>query len=81
MEQILSRDNLNAAYLQVVRNKGAAGVDGMAVEELGDYLSENGENIREQLRTRCLNEKVTSTFKRKTTGRGWFHKIRYRNQA
>ncbi len=28
-----------------------------------------------------LNEKVTSTFKRKTTGRGWFHKIRYRNQA
>ena len=28
MEQILSKDNLNAAYLQVVRNKGAAGVDG-----------------------------------------------------
>ena len=41
MEQILSRDNLNAAYLQVVRNKGAAGVDGMTVEELGAYLSEN----------------------------------------
>ena len=52
MEQILSKDNLNAAYLQVVRNKGAAGVDGMTVEELGAYLSENGENIREQLRTR-----------------------------
>ena len=52
MEQILSDDNLNAAYLQVVRNKGAAGVDGMTVDELGDYLSENGENIREQLRTR-----------------------------
>ena len=45
-------DNLKAAYLQVVRNKGAAGVDSMTVEELGDYLSENGENIREQLRTR-----------------------------
>ena len=52
MEQILSSDNLNAAYLQVVRNKGAAGIDGMAVEELGAYLSENGETIREQLRTR-----------------------------
>lgn len=52
MEQILSKDNLNAAYLQVVRNKGAAGADGMSVEELGAYLSENGENIREQLRTR-----------------------------
>ena len=52
MEQILSKDNLNAAYLQVVRNKGAAGVDGMTVEELGAFLSENGESIREQLRTR-----------------------------
>ena len=52
MEWILSRDNLNAAYLQVVRNKGAAGVDGMTVEGLGAYLSENGERIKEQLRTR-----------------------------
>ena len=52
IEQILSKDNLNTAYLQVVRNKGAAGIDGMTVEELGAYLSENGENIREQLRTR-----------------------------
>ena len=52
MEQILSKENLNAAYLQVVRNKGAAGVDGMEYTELKDYLSENGETIREQLRTR-----------------------------
>ena len=52
MEQVLSKDNLNAAYQQVVRNKGAAGVDGMTVEELGDYLSENGEIIREELRMR-----------------------------
>ena len=29
MEQILASDNLNRAYLQVVRNKGAEGVDGM----------------------------------------------------
>ena len=52
MEQILSRDNLNAAYLQVIRNKGAEGVDGMKYTELGKYLSENGEEIKEQLRTR-----------------------------
>ena len=57
MEQILSRDNLNAAYLQVVRNKGAEGIDGMTVEELGPYLSENGEDIREQLRTRKYKPK------------------------
>ncbi len=52
MEQILSKDNLNTAYLQVVRNKGAAGVDGMEYTELKAHLSENGETIREQLRTR-----------------------------
>ncbi len=57
MEQILSRDNLNVAYLQVVRNKGAAGIDGMTVEELGAYLSENGESIKEQLRTRKYKPK------------------------
>ena len=45
MEQILSNDNLNAAYLQVVRNKGAAGVDGMTVEELGAYLSETAKTL------------------------------------
>lgn len=49
MEQILSKDNLNAAYLQVVRDKGAASVNEMTIEKLGLYLSENGENIREQL--------------------------------
>ena len=52
MEQLLSSENLNAAYLQVVRNKGAAGVDGMEYTELQKHLSENGENIKEQLRTR-----------------------------
>lgn len=52
MEQILSRDNLNRAYLQVVRNKGAEGVDGMKYTELLEHLKENGETIKEQLRTR-----------------------------
>ena len=39
MEQILSNENLNAAYLQVVINKGAAGVDGMEYTELQKHLS------------------------------------------
>jgi group II intron reverse transcriptase/maturase len=52
MEQILSKDNLNTAYLQVVRNKGAEGVDGMKYTELREHLAKNGEIIREQLRTR-----------------------------
>ena len=50
MEQILSGDNLNRAYLQVVRNKGAEGVDGMKYTELKEHLAKNGEIIKEQLR-------------------------------
>ncbi|MCH7411830.1 reverse transcriptase domain-containing protein, partial [Belliella sp. DSM 111904] len=38
LEYILSPSNLNAAYLQVKRNKGAGGVDKMEVESLRDYL-------------------------------------------
>ena len=41
MEQILSSDNLNRAYLQVVRNKGAEGVDGMKYTELKEHLVKN----------------------------------------
>ena len=52
MEQILTKENLNKAYLQVVRNKGAEGVDGMKYTELKEHLAENGELIKEQLRTR-----------------------------
>ena len=52
MEQILSNDNLNRAYLQVVHNKGAEGVDGMKYTELKEHLEKNGESIKEQLRTR-----------------------------
>lgn len=52
MEQILSKENLNTAYLQVVRNKGAEGVDDMKSTELKEYLEKNGEVIKEQLRTR-----------------------------
>ncbi len=49
-EKLLSRDNLNQAYLQVVRNKGAAGVDGMTCAQLLPYLKENREELINQLR-------------------------------
>ena len=52
MEQILSNENLNRAYLQVVRNKGAEGVDEMKYTELKEHLVKNGGTIKEQLRTR-----------------------------
>lgn len=57
LEQILSDENLNRAYLQVKRNKGAEGVDGMRVNELSEYLKENGEVIKEQIRGRKYKPK------------------------
>ena len=41
LEHILSPSNLNAAFKQVKRNKGAGGVDKMEVESLKDYLVTN----------------------------------------
>lgn len=46
LERILSRDNLNQAYKQVKRNKGAHGVDGMEVEDLLQYLKDHGEELK-----------------------------------
>lgn len=43
---------MNAAYKRVCANKGAGGVDGVTVEELDDYIKENWETIREQIRHR-----------------------------
>lgn len=49
LERIVSPENLNNAYKRVVRNKGAGGVDGMKVEELLQYLKDNGKEIRESV--------------------------------
>ena len=45
MEFILSPKNLNEAYLQVLRNKGTAGIDKMQVESLRDYLVEHKDEL------------------------------------
>ena len=45
----MSRGNLNRAYKRVKKNKGAGGVDGMKVDELLQYLRDNGEEIRQSI--------------------------------
>jgi RNA-directed DNA polymerase len=50
LEQILDRDNLNRAYKQVKRNRGAGGIDGMQVDELLPYLRENKNELVQSLR-------------------------------
>lgn len=48
--QILQNGNLTKACEEVVRNKGAGGVDEMSVEELKSYLDTNRQTIVEQVR-------------------------------
>lgn len=50
MEAILDRDNLNRAYKRVKSNGGAAGVDGMKVDEMLPWLREHREELLESLR-------------------------------
>ena len=46
---MLKSENLYEAYRRVVQNRGAPGVDGMTVEELGPYLKEHWPEIRDQM--------------------------------
>ena len=52
LEQILSPSNLNAAYKQVMRNKGAAGIDRMDCASLLGYLLEQKDALTERIRQR-----------------------------
>ena len=52
IEKVLSKDNLNEAYKQVVRNKGASGIDEMTCEEVKDYLKVNGDKLINQILNR-----------------------------
>jgi RNA-directed DNA polymerase len=45
IEQVLKPKNLYRAYRQVVRNKGAAGVDEMTIHELLSYLDDNRDQV------------------------------------
>ena len=50
LERILHRENLNAAYVRIKQNGGAAGVDGMTVEEMLPYLREHREEVIASIR-------------------------------
>ena len=50
IDEILRASNLTQASKEVVRNKGAGGVDGMSVKDLEEYLSKNRETLINQIR-------------------------------
>ena len=49
LEQIMERRNMEKALLQVERNKGAGGVDGMQTDVLRDYLNTHYQQLRQQV--------------------------------
>ena len=51
MEEVCEGENCKQALQRVKANKGSAGVDGMTVQQLPDYLKQHGPEIREQLLT------------------------------
>ena len=48
-ELVLDRDNLNEAYKKVIGNRGAAGIDGVTVDELYFYIKENKPQLMRSL--------------------------------
>lgn len=49
IERLVERETMLAAYRRVVGNRGAPGVDGTAVDELGDFLKKHWVTIKGQL--------------------------------
>lgn len=52
LEKILAKENLNKAYKEVYQNKGVAGVDGITVEQIAEYIKENKDRITNKIRKR-----------------------------
>jgi RNA-directed DNA polymerase len=49
LEKVCLRANLNRAYKRVKSNKGSPGIDGMTIDELGDWIRRNKEQLIEDL--------------------------------
>ena len=49
IEEILSTENVRAALYRVIANKGAAGIDGMDVTQLRDYMNANWWSIKQSI--------------------------------
>jgi RNA-directed DNA polymerase len=49
LEFVLDRDNLNAAYRRVKANRGAAGIDGIGVDELAEHLRQHWPHLESKL--------------------------------
>ena len=58
IDEITSKNNLNNAYKRIVDNKGTSGVNGITVQELGEYIKNNRDTIVYSIRTRIYFPKL-----------------------
>ena len=49
IEQILDNNNVRTALARVISNNGAAGIDGIKVEDLRDYMNANWTSIKQSI--------------------------------
>ena len=71
MKAICQRENLNKAYKNVLKNRGAPGIDGMTTDDLLPYLKEHGQRIIASLKDRTFKlQPVKEVEIPKTGGKG-----------
>jgi group II intron reverse transcriptase/maturase len=71
MEEILGKENLKLAYKAVIKNKGCAGIDGMNVWQLKEYLIDHWSVIKQQLLDGSYKPKPTKRVEiPKPSGKG-----------
>ena len=69
LEQVIEDKTLFEAYKQVYKNRGASGIDDLTVDDLGYYMYEHKEEIKEQIKNRKYNPKpVRSVYIPKDSG-------------
>lgn len=75
LEKILHKDNMNQAFKKVKKNKGAAGIDKMEIDELLEYLKENGSNLVQTIREGKYHPKPVRRVEIPKEGKGKVRKL------
>jgi RNA-directed DNA polymerase len=56
LDQVLSTNNLNSAWVRVRANKGASGIDGMTIDKFLAYFQAEGKGFVEEIRQQYFGQ-------------------------
>jgi RNA-directed DNA polymerase len=71
LDQVLSTDNLNSAWVRVRANKGASGIDGMTIDKFLAYFQAEGKGLVEEIRQGRYNPYPVKRVYIEKDGGGW----------